>query len=381
MAYNPWQTLSTNIATTGQFLGLPELKLSEKVYAADNLTGQTQPYTTSTTGLLGGGGYITSPLAMNQNIGNTGPTGYPVPGSFSSTPGGQVAGASTGGGDSQLSQLAKADRNPAQESEYQNFLKQMQGSAQSQASAELDAALGELDYQKEGLNAQSGQLDTQRAGALSTIDTETGRAQTEAQNAKLEATKATMSARDKALSTAQDIQKKNRNVLRALGILSSSAGGEMLTKPINEYGTQAGQLQQGLVDRLSKVEDWWMQRGQDFSKAKLDIETQYASLKENISRDLRFNDRQRLSAVKAASAALQQRQAEIQQQSMAYQQAAKQYSDNLLLQLAQIKMYQNPSADISAIYNTLLSSAQGSRPQQVGVQQTEEQRRRLSGLG
>lgn len=264
------------------------------------------------------------------------------------------------GGTSQLQQLSQMDRNPSQETEYQNLLRQMQGSAQSQAQAELDAAIGEFDYQKENLQAQSGQLDQQRLSALGTLDTETQRAQKEATTAKTEATSATQAAQNKALSTAQDIQKKNRNVLRALGILSSSAGGEMLTKPMTEYGSQAGQLQQGLVDRLTKVEDWWLQRSQDFTKAKTDLETQYATLKENISRDLRFNDRQRLTAVKAASAALSQRMADIQSQAMQYQQAAKQYSDNILLKIAEMKMYQNPTADVSAIYQSLLNPEQQS---------------------
>jgi hypothetical protein len=273
------------------------------------------------------------------------------------------------------------DRNPVQEEEYQRLLSQMQGSAEAQAQAELNAALGELDYQKEGLQAQSGQLDTQRLSALGTIDTETERAKKEATTAKIEATEATRAAQNKALSTAQDIQKKNRNVLRALGILSSSAGGEILTRPMNEYGTQSSELEQGLIKRLATVEDWWMQRSQDFTKAKTDLETQYATLKENIARDLRFNDRQRLSAVKAASAALSQRMAEIQNQAMQYQQAAKQYSDNILLKIAEMKMYQNPTADVSAIYNTLLSTAQGARPITSSQTVTEEQRKRLSGLG
>jgi hypothetical protein len=271
----------------------------------------------------------------------------------------QISNNASSGGTSQLQQLSQMDRNPVQETEYQNLLKQMQGSAQNQAQAELEAALGEYDYQKEGLQAQSGQLDQQRLSAMGTLDTETQRAQKEAQGAKTEATTATQAAQNKALSTAQDIQKKNRNVLRALGILSSSAGGEMLTKPMTEFGTQSAELQKGLVDRLTKVEDWWLQRSQDFTKAKTDLETQYATLKENINRDLRFNDRQRLTAVKAASAALSQRMADIQSQALQYQQAAKQYSDNVLLKIAEMKMYQNPTADVSAIYNTLLSSAQG----------------------
>lgn len=249
--------------------------------------------------------------------------------------------------------------------------------AEAAAKAALDAALGELDYAKENLQAQSGQLDTQRAGALSTLDTEYGKAEKEKGLAMTEATQATAEAKNKALSTANDVTKKNRNVLRALGILSSSAGGEILTKAMTEYGTQAGELQQGLIKRLATVEDWWMNRQQEFTKAKTDLETQYATLKENINRDLRFNDRQRLSAVKAAQAAMQQRVYEVAQQQQAYQTAAKQYSDNILLKIAEMKMYQNPSADVSAIYNQLLSSAQGGiQYRQVGVAQSEEERRR-----
>jgi hypothetical protein len=134
-----------------------------------------------------------------------------------------------------------------------------------------------------------------------------------------------------------------------------------------------------LVDRLGKVEDWWMQRQQDFAVAKQNLETQYAQLKENIANDLRFNDRQRLTAIKAAGAALSQRLAEIQQQTLSYQTAAKQYSDNILLQIAQMKMYQNPTADVSAIYNTLLSGVQGTQSYQPGIVQSEEQRKRLLG--
>ena len=263
----------------------------------------------------------------------------------------------------------------------------LEGQARDQAQIDLENALSEFDYNKQGLEAQSGQLDQQRLSSFGELETQRGRAQNEATTAKTEATSATKTAQSKALSTAQDVQRKNRNVLRALGILSSSAGGEMLTKPMTEYGSQSAELQQGLVDRIGKVEQWWMDRSKDFDTAKQGIEQQYAALKDNISRDLRFNDRQRLTAVKAASAALNARIGEIQQQKMAYENAAKQYSDSILLQIAQMKMYQNPTADTSAILNTLLSQAQqGYTGPTAAMTMSEEQRKKqqqgmLSGLG
>ena len=286
---------------------------------------------------------------------------YKSPFSTTSTGGGQTLGASTantGGG-------------------YQDPLAGQGEAAKSQAQIELEQTLGEYDRYAEEARAQSANLDTQKASAMGSMENTLSRSKAEATAAKGEATSATLSAKNKALGTAQDVQRSNRNVLRALGILSSSAAGEMLNKPMQEFGSQAADLEQGLVKRLGVVEDWMLGKQSEFQQAKTDLEAKFTELKGNIDRDLRFNDRQRVTAVKAAGAALQQRLADIQTQSVNYQTAAKQYSDNMLLQLAQMKMYQNPSADVSSIYNTLLSGAnQGRQPQQVGVQQTAEDLRK-----
>jgi hypothetical protein len=389
--------LATGLASVGQFLGAPEMNWSEQLAGSPN---QTQPISNYTTGLLGSGGNIISPIPGSASA-------YPVSGgTYQSGPfqgqisqpdsnsarigpvagggGGQVLGAGTGGGDSRLTELGKIgdQMNGPQRDEYDRLFNEQRNNVKNQAQIDLENALGEFDYQKEGLQAQSGQLDQQRLSALGTLDTSRGQAQTEATKAKEESASSTESAKNKALGAAQSVQRQNRNILRALGILQSSAGGEMLSKPMNEYQSQSGQLEQSHVKRLSTVEDWLMQRTQEFDKSKTDLETQYANLKENINRDLRFNDRQRLTAVKAASAALQQRTAEIDQQKLQYQQAAEQQSNNLLLKLAQLKMYQNPTADVTSIYNTLLQNAQsGMKAQTVGTVTEDPNKKLLSGLG
>lgn len=250
--------------------------------------------------------------------------------------------------------------------------------AEETAKRELEGALTEYDRYAEEAGAQRASLGTQRGTRLSELETERGRTEKAHVTAEEEARGETGEAKEKALSTAQDIQKTNRNVLRAMGILSSSAAGEMLTKPMTEFGKQSAELQQGLVKRLTAVEDWWMERQTDFSKATQDVNTQYDELVGGIDRDMRFSGEQRAQAVRDASTALQGRIQEINQQAVAYQQAARQYSDNVLMQIAQMKMYQDPQADMSGIFNTLLSGQSGGQRQQTGIYQgeTDEEKRR-----
>lgn len=299
----------------------------------------------------------------------------PKPASMITGGGGQTLGAQTSGGGG----IQQPSPQPTPQPQSPNW-SGMQSGAQDQSQIELQQTLNEYDRAAEEMQAQSGQLDTQRAGALSTLTAEQTKAERQATTSKEESATATQQAKGKALSTAQDVQKKNRNVLRALGILSSSASGEILARPMTEYGTQAAELEQGHVKRLGVIEDWLKGRMDEFTKAKTDVEQQYMTLKENISRDLRFNDRQRLVAVKAAQAALAARTQDIQNQMISYQNTAKQYSDNILLQIAQLKMYNNPTADTSAILNHLLSQVQPNyKPQQVGITQSEEQRKKQLG--
>jgi hypothetical protein len=336
------------------------------------LSGNISP----TTGMTANAAYGLNPTAQQQsdilkypqlsdsnysNVSWSPSSNYPSGTANKVTPGNFPSSGGGGGGGGQVQQQSQPQQGGGDP--YAG----MDESAKSQAQVELEQALQEYDYNAGELNAQSGQLDTQRLSSLGTIDTEAARAQKEGLTAKEEATSATQSAQGKALSTAQDVQRTNRNVLRALGILSSSAAGEMLSKPMTEYGKQAGDLQQGLVKRLAVVEDWLMKRTEDFAKVKTDLEAKYTELKDNISRDLRFNDRQRITAVKAAGAALSQRLADIKVAAANYQVAAKNQSDNMLLQLAQLKMYQNPSADVSSIFNTLLSQVQQNNNSGVGA--------------
>lgn len=178
------------------------------------------------------------------------------------------------------------------------------------------------------------------------------------------------------------MQKSNRNVLRALGILSSSAAGEMLNKPINEYGKQAADLGQQLVQRKNDIQQWLQDRTAEHQTAVRDVQSQYANLVGQIQNDLRFNDRQRSDAVRSASAALQTRIQQIQESAKQYALTAQNYNNQILQQVAQLQLYQNPQANTSGIQQQLLSNMMPMQPTNTSApiyQPGDELRKRPSG--
>lgn len=155
---------STGLATIGQALGLPEMTLSERLAGT---TQQTSPAYTGS-GLLGSGGYVTTPTSGNTNVYDysggvytTGPNAGQQVGSGGQGTTGQVAGASTGGSstpygqstaggsvrpDSRLEQLSKMDRNPKEDEEYKTLLAQ-QGPSQDEINRQInDVYNPTMDY-------------------------------------------------------------------------------------------------------------------------------------------------------------------------------------------------------------------------------------------
>ena len=356
---NYWGSLTGKIGkgidVVGKALGnpFPELGLSEK---AQYLGSQLNPVKTA---------YATEAPYSGPGAMSSGTVGG-MSGTYN--PSTQTA---TGGGGNVLGQQTMGGGG-------QDPYAGMDEQARNQAQIDLENALSEFDYYSQNAQAQRGALGQQKETSLSSMGNALGQSRTEAGTATTEATTATQRAKAKALGTAQDVQKQNRNVLRALGILSSSAAGEMLNKPMNEYGTQSADLEQNLVQRKNVVESWLQQRVAEHQTAVDQLEQQYGQLTDQIDRDLRFNDTQRASAVKAASAALQQRLGEIENSKVQYQQAAQQYNTNILSQIAQLQLYQNPQANVSGILSTMLGQVGGGNTSQAELS-TFQKKKTLSG--
>ena len=235
--------------------------------------------------------------------------------------------------------------------------------AKDQSALDLEAALKEHDYYAQLGQGQITSLGEQQANALGALGQNYGLAQGQATTAGAEATSDTQSAKNKTLSTAQGVQKSNRNVLRALGILSSSAAGEMLNKPMNEYAKQAADLEQGLIRRKDVIKDWLLARTAEFQQATAQTTQKFNDMVNQINTDLRFNAGQRADAVKQASAALKTTLANIETQKLNYQQTANQYASNILAQIAQLRIQQGEKVDTNALQQGMLSTAIGSNNQ------------------
>lgn len=290
-----------------------------------------------------------------------------LPGNTVNQSSGSVLGASTGGGgDSRLTQLQKmaasGGLNPTFQSELDSLLGSQNGAAEAQRSAELGRANTQYDYLSSQLQNQLSGLDTQRTNAQNEIDTGLSGVQNQIGLSRTNAQNNTDSQIQQAGSIAKSSQQQNRNVLRALGIINSSAAGELLSKPINEFGKQRAQMQQALTSRFSELDNTLDQAVKEASNKKNEILSNYSQLYSNIQNDLRFNDRQRVDAVNSINAAASQHLADIQQSVLNYQNQVNLQKQQFAMQMAQVSGYQNPNLDLSGITNaTLTNSGAGAK--------------------
>lgn len=232
--------------------------------------------------------------------------------------------------------------------------------------AQLQSAKNQYDLTAENLRSQLGALGSQRESSLSNLNAQLTDYRNQVGTEEQRAKDAVARAIDEALNTAKDTQRSNRNTLRGLGILASSAAGDIMSRPLQEYDKQRATLNQDLTLRLEDLQSALTAKTAEHAQMVKDIESQYAQLVGNIQRDLRFNDFQKQSAIENANAILQQNIAQILQQQQQYEQqvalAAQQYSlaGNSLLD------YNLPTSDVA---NTSISGAvvPQSTPQQVGI--------------
>lgn len=252
-----------------------------------------------------------------------------------------------GGGGQPLSSM-----NPAQQNDWalgngymgwSDYLDKQQQSARNSSGAELSAQNSAFDYNAEQLNNQLGTLGNQRNQALSEIDLGLSGLQNQIKTSRANAQTNTEGQIRQAGSIAKSTQQQNRNVLRALGIINSTAGGELLSKPMNEFDKQRATLQQQLGQRFQELDDTFNQKTAEANAQKNGIISQFTDLVGKIQTDLRFNERQRLDAVKQANAALQQRLADIQGSVLQFQQQVALQKQNFAQSMAQIAAQQNPT--------------------------------------
>lgn len=324
-----------------------------------------------------------SPAGYNY-YGNKVPNGYVQPTAAAPS----VLGANTGPSNNASSLISALmskgynaidAQNAASGPNAQNLMNEYLGAARSSSDAELSSLNTAFDQNKETLLSQLGGLDTQKTNSLATLNTEMEGVKNQIATSRKNSEFNTQSSISDAGSTAKNTQNKNRNVLRALGILNSSAAGDILARPMEQFDKERSRLVELGNQRTQELDNFMNQKTAEHANAVRQIESQYTQLVGDIQRDLRFNDRQRSDAIRSANAALQQRMAEIAQAQRSYEQQVALQKQNFMQGLAQQAGYTMPKADLQKI---LTSAIQGSNyaPSNVGIAQDDPRKRLLSGV-
>jgi hypothetical protein len=211
---------------------------------------------------------------------------------------------------------------------------------------EYDKLISDLGIQNEALTGQWNTMGTnlanEKSNQLSLVGGLRGNALSEAEaNKQLN------------YETANNTQRANRNVLRALGILGSSAAGEILSRPQVAADRVTAEQQGVLTKRLADLDNMKVQVEQDYGNKKTELDNNYMALANQIQSDMRFGQEEKLNAMDQLRAAYAQ---DKQARDLAYQQWNADLEQKKVanqLAYAQIMAYTNPSNTSSILASKL----------------------------
>lgn len=323
------------MAHSGSWFGLPDFGVTEKLGSIFNIPTTSQ----------GGSNLIGSnPSAqvLGQSTSSYNPVSY-LPTSTWSSPARTTA--PSGGQQT----LANVDNNP---------YAQLGSAAGSQNDAELAGLNTQYDMYAAKAQNQLGDLAMQRQNTLASLGTQMEGVKSDITKQKTTATQNQEKQLKEAGNVARNTQRANRNSLRALGILDSSAAGELLSKPMNEFETQRADIVQATTTRLADLDNFLNQKTAEHSQLVSQLEQQYLSMVNGIQTDLRFNERQRKDAIDAVNASLSDKLAQIGLAQQSYQNQVNAQKAQLAASLGQVSQWNAPTNNLSAIQSTALPISQ-----------------------
>jgi hypothetical protein len=213
----------------------------------------------------------------------------------------------------------------------------------AEQAAAMDAAIAEYDRQRALLQNQLGFAQQQRQNALDTYGNQYNDVVSQIANARTNAERDTEVGRQNVFDIAQNTQRSNRNVLRSLGILSSSAAGEMLNKPYTEASKQVGSMENQLIQRKKELDDLKIQKDAEFATNVRDLETNYSKMIADIQADIRYTEADKIAAVNQLTAAAQTRYAELQQAQLNWNNQLAAQQQQFALDIARMNAYSGNS--------------------------------------
>ncbi len=233
--------------------------------------------------------------------------------------------------------------------EPSDFWKDIYDAAQAGNQSAIDAINSQYGQNESELNRQLGMTDTYQGNDLATLLSQFNKANTETEGQRTLAKETVDTETGKAADQARMTQKQNRNVLRALGILGSTYAAENLAAPINQFDKQKAELVNWGTKRMGELENYANEKRDEYDRLTNEVKTKYGELREKIMADLRYNNKQKADALKAATAGAQQNLAQLNMQKAQYEQQIQQYSQSLTTQIAQMLMNKAPNANLNDI--------------------------------
>lgn len=302
-----------------------------------------------------------------QVLGDQSPNNYNQPKLFNS-------GATSGFG----SLLSTA--NPTNDQNQSNPFNDAGQAAQSGTNAELQSLNTQFDRLRSQAESQIPFLQNERSRSLSNLANELTGLKDTVGSQKEESQQNTENQIDDAGQVARQTQRSNRNTLRALGILNSTAAGELLSKPLNEFDKiRSGIVQEG-TRRINELDNFLNQKTAEHSSLVAQIEDNYSQLIGQIQNDLRFNERERSDAIRSANAALEQRLSEIQQAQFNWKTQIDTMKMQLAGELGQLQNYSQPQADLGILEGMQPQLEQSVTPQTASIYEKDKKQTGLSGL-
>lgn len=278
------------------------------------------------------------------------------------------------GGDSRLQALAKADRNPVQESEYQRLLAELNG-GQNQTNALIDEAYGQsASYLNQAEDALRNdyptilqEIEAQKAGALRTaqtgFDSSMGTVKTNEESAQL-----------RNQNVMADARRMYDELRRGYGqrFGGASSAGQAATELGNlEQQRQAGRQQQDFQQTMKQIESKRIEINQKFEDQKFQLEQITNQAKNEANRDFQNkllqiaqsraeNEQAKAQARLSALQDLRNKVYQIQLQNLQFQQtlqAQKQQAEIGLNDYASsLSGLSNDTAGIASSFNPTVSS-------------------------
>jgi len=234
----------------------------------------------------------------------------------------------------------------------------MQKAEEERTGAEIESANADYDRTMALLSQQETSLGTQRQQSLDELAAAQQGYESKLGTARQGYEQKTQRNILSALGLAKDVERKNRNVLRGLGILNSSAAGELLQRPYEEYSKQRADMVMDLQTRQKELDDALLQQQQDYKLKVASLENNYADLVGQIQIDKRFSTRDKAAAIRQAQASLTNRLAQIDLENQNWRNAVSQYNAQLQQEWASVGYDPGRMTfDPSTIQNTLTSVA------------------------